>query len=138
MLRKGLNFSGSLLIATIPLHVFMAQTGICTQSDDGYFLSAMVYAAASAVLAGLFLSVDPSHSPVQLIFLGLMPLTLPFLFSTFLSSTVSGHSLCGPEFDRRGVAVWERFFAPFFLVLIAGLTRLIWSSRRKELDHVTE
>lgn len=131
-MKRALNFTGSLLIATIPLHVFMSQTGTCTQSDTGFFLSAMVYSAASAALAGLFLSADPSYSPVQLIFVGLMPLTIPFLLSTFVSSTVSGHSLCGPEFDGHGVERWERLFAPFFIVLLASLTRMIWKARKKE------
>lgn len=131
-MKRALNFAGSLLIATIPLHVFMSQTGACTQSDTGFFLSAMVYAAASAVLAGLFLSVDPTYSPVQLIFVGLMPMTIPFLMSTFMSSTVAGHSLCGPEFDGYGVERWERLFAPFFIVLLASLTRMIWKAKKKE------
>ncbi|MDO8756993.1 MAG: hypothetical protein Q7J64_03180 [Elusimicrobiota bacterium] len=131
-MRRALNFAGSLLIVTIPLHVLLSQMGSCTEANTGYFLSAMVYAAASAVLGGLFLSAAPRYSQVQLIFLGLMPLTIPFLTATFLSATVSGRSLCGPEFDGRGVAHWERLFAPFFIILLAGLTRLIWKAMKKE------
>lgn len=131
-MKRALNFAGSLLIVTIPLHVMLSQMGTCTQGDTGYFLSAMVYAAASAVVGGLLLSVAPSYSKVQLIFLGLMPLTIPFLISTFLSSTVSGRPLCGPEFDGYGVSRWERLFAPFFIILLAGLTRLIWNAMKKE------
>lgn len=131
MLKRALNFAGSLLIVTIPLHVLLSQM-TCGQPDTGYFLSAMTYAAASAVLGGLFLSAAPRYSQVQLIFLGLMPLTIPFLISTFLRATVSGRSLCGPELDGSGVARWERLFAPFFIVLLGAVTRLIWKAMKKE------
>lgn len=133
-MKRALNFAGSLLIATLPLHVYMSQTGTCTQSDTGHFLAAMLYSGATIVLAGLFLSVDPRYSAVQLIFLGMMPLTIPFLMTTFWSSTVSGHSLCGAEFDGYGVERWERLFAPFFIVLFASLTRMIWKAKKKEAE----
>lgn len=126
---------GTVLLVTLPLHCFMAMTGTCTQSDTGHYLAAMWYAGVTAVPAGLCLILKPRYNPLQWAFLGLAGLAAPVLLTALLATTISGHSLCGGEFDDYGVERWERFYAPYFLCLLGGFIWLVWTSRRQVVEE---
>ncbi|HBL15296.1 MAG TPA: hypothetical protein DD417_00650 [Elusimicrobia bacterium] len=136
MLRRGINIFGTVLLITLPLHCFMARTGTCTQSDTGHFLAAMWYAGVTAVPAGLCLILKPRYNVLQWAFLGLAGLAAPILLTALLSTTISGHSLCGGEFDDYGVERWERLYAPYFLCLLGAFAGVVWSSRKQRLAEV--
>jgi len=121
---------GTLLWLSLPVHFALSFSSTCTQGDTRSRWGGMVNATLTAILAMPLLAFRRPPRALQLVVVGLSAMCLPALFNALWSTTIFGHSLCGPEFDPYGVEKWERAFAPLFVTLLTTPAVVVFVGRQ--------